>query len=104
MVGNRKAGHALWAAMTVIFIASLSVALWAEFKPNPAMRRQRSRAKCGQEVRIETANSVPPGAWPARLTSNGFRLKQHAYDSFRPLAGLMAMNNIPLQEKSSMAA
>ncbi len=43
MVGDTRKGWAILAAMTVIFVAMLSVAVWAEQRGNPALARPQRR-------------------------------------------------------------
>ena len=93
MVGSRRQGIALWAAMSLIFLASLAAALYYEYQPNHALG---TRLACeGKEVRFGTANSVAWGV-ASTVTSNGSVNAMH--DSFRPLAGLMCIGNILLGE------
>ena len=93
MVGSRRQGIALWAAMSSIFLISLGVALTYEYKANAA--QGTSSALEGKEVRFGTANSVAWGV-ASTVTSNGSVNSMH--DSFRPLAGLMCIGNILLGE------
>lgn len=93
MVGSRRQGWAILAAMYLLFIAGLAVALWAEYQPNPLMPGLANME--GKETRLGVANSV---LWATATTdaSNGSVNCMH--DSLSPLAGMVAMGNIMLGE------
>lgn len=93
MVGSRRQGWAILAAMYVLFIAALSFALWAEFQPNPLTPGLANME--GKETRLGVANSV---LWATATTdaSNGSVNAMH--DSLSPLAGMVAMVNLMLGE------
>jgi K+-transporting ATPase ATPase A chain len=96
MVGDTRKGWALLAAMTIIFVAMLSVAVWAEQSGNPAVaglnvdqstsNLQPGGNMEGKEVRFGVANSA---LWATATTgaSNGSVNSMH--DSFTPLGGLV---------------
>ena len=94
MVGDRRQGWAVLAAMTVIFVSFLAFELWAEHHPNPMVTRGTVAAKAqvspgdnmeGKEVRFGVTNSAL-WATATTATSNGSVNSMH--DSFMPLAGL----------------
>ena len=93
MVGNKRQGWSIYAAMFAIFIAGLCVSLWAEYQFNPA--QQGLNLMEGKEVRLGVANSV---LWAnvTTVTSNGSVNAMH--DSLSPLAGGMALLNLLLGE------
>ncbi len=93
MVGKRRQGWAILAAMYLLFIAGLAVALWAEYQPNPLTPGLANME--GKETRFGVANSV---LWATATTdaSNGSVNCMH--DSLSPLAGMVAMGNIMLGE------
>ncbi|HEU5071242.1 MAG TPA: potassium-transporting ATPase subunit KdpA [Verrucomicrobiae bacterium] len=93
MVGSRRQGWAIWAAMMVLFLAGLGLALWAEYQPNPALAGLPNLE--GKETRFGIANSV---VWATATTdaSNGSVNAMH--DSFSPLGGLVPLFNILLGE------
>lgn len=105
MVGDTRQGWALLAAMTVIFLALLGVALWAERVGNPAftaMGVDQTQTDInpggnmeGKEVRFGIANSA---LWATATTaaSNGSVNSMH--DSYMPLGGLVPMWMIQLGE------
>lgn len=98
MVGDTRKGWAILAAMTIIFVAMLSVTVWAEQSGNPAIARlgvdqtasnlQPGGNMEGKEVRFGIANSA---LWATATTaaSNGSVNSMH--DSFTPLGGLVPM-------------
>jgi K+-transporting ATPase ATPase A chain len=98
MVGDARQGRVLLAAMTVLFIALLSVTVWSEQSGNPAftaMGIDQTQSNSnpggnmeGKEVRFGTVNSA---LWAAATTaaSNGSVNSMH--DSFMPLGGLVPM-------------
>jgi K+-transporting ATPase ATPase A chain len=98
MVGDTRKGWALLAVMTIIFVAMLSVSVWAEQRGNPALTGinvnqaassvQSGGNMEGKEVRFGAANSA---LWAAATTgaSNGSVNSMH--DSFTPLGGLVPM-------------
>jgi K+-transporting ATPase ATPase A chain len=98
MVGDTRQGWALLTAMTLIFVALLAVAVWAEQSGNPALTaisvdQQQSDFNPGgnmegKEVRFGIANSA---LWATATTaaSNGSVNAMH--DSFMPLGGLVPM-------------
>lgn len=93
MVGSRRQGWAIFAAMLTLLLVGLSVMLIAEYTPNPVVGGVVSVE--GKEVRFGIANSV---LWGAATTaaSNGSVNAMHS--SFSPIAGMVAMLNIMLGE------
>jgi potassium-transporting ATPase potassium-binding subunit len=93
MVGSRRQGWAIFAAMMTLFLVGLVVSLWAEYGFNPVTGIAASME--GKEVRFGIANSV---LWANATTaaSNGSVIAMHS--SLSPLAGLVAMFNIMLGE------
>jgi K+-transporting ATPase ATPase A chain len=98
MVGDRRQGWAILAAMTVLFLAVLALAQWAEYQPNPALARlgvdqaagasQAGGNMEGKETRFGPAASA---LWAVATTaaSNGSVNSMH--ESFMPLGGLAAL-------------
>ena len=98
MVGDTRKGWAILAVMTIIFVAMLSVSVWAEQSGNPALNGlnvdqsassiQSGGNMEGKELRFGAANSA---LWAAATTgaSNGSVNSMH--DSFTPLGGLVPM-------------
>jgi K+-transporting ATPase ATPase A chain len=88
MVGSRRQGWALFAAMATLFLVFLAGAMASEFGMHPANQE-------GKEVRFGVANSV---LWAVATTavSNGSVNSMHS--SLSPLAGMLAMLNMQLGE------
>jgi K+-transporting ATPase ATPase A chain len=105
MVGDRRQGWAILAAMTVILVVLLGVCAWAEQTGNPklgtlgvdqvASALQPGGNMEGKEARFGIANSA---LWATTTTaaSNGSVNAMH--DSFTPLGGLVPMWLIQLGE------
>jgi K+-transporting ATPase ATPase A chain len=98
MVGDTRQGWAILVAMTVIFVAMLGIALWAEQSGNPEVSKlgvdqvpsvlQPGGNMEGKELRFGITNSA---LWATATTaaSNGSVNAMH--DSFTPLGGLVPM-------------
>ncbi len=105
MVGDARQGWAVWAAMTVLFVAFLALGTWAETRPNPrfaaagvdvnAAAGPAGGAMEGKEVRFGVVSSV---LWATATTcaSNGSVNAMH--DSLSPLGGLVPLALIQLGE------
>ena len=104
MVGDTRQGWAVLAAMTIIFVALLSVTVYAEQGGNPnfptavdqtASELQSGGNMEGKEVRFGIVNSA---LWATATTaaSNGSVNSMH--DSYTPLGGLIPMWLIQLGE------
>ena len=98
MVGDTRKGWAILAAMTIIFVALLSVTVWAEQSGNPAVTSlgvdqtasnlQSGGNMEGKEVRFGVANSA---LWATATTSASNGSVNSMHDSFTPLGGLVPM-------------
>ncbi len=98
MMGDTRQGWALLAAMTIILVALLSVALWAEQEGNPGVGAlgvnqvadggQAGGNMEGKETRFGIVNSV---LWASATTaaSNGSVNSMH--DAYTPLGGLVPL-------------
>jgi K+-transporting ATPase ATPase A chain len=93
LVGSRRQGWAILAAMYLLFVSGLALALWAETQPNPLTPGLANME--GKETRLGVMNSV---LWATATTdaSNGSVNCMH--DSLSPLAGFVAMFNLMLGE------
>lgn len=93
LVGDKKQGTSLYAAMLVLLVVGLTAALYFEFQPNPALGGLPFGE--GKETRFGIVNS---SLWGVVTTaaSNGSVNAMH--DSFSPLGGLVALFNIMLGE------
>ncbi|HVY06984.1 MAG TPA: potassium-transporting ATPase subunit KdpA [Burkholderiales bacterium] len=105
MVGDPRQGRALLAAMTVVFVALLTICVAAEQSGNPLLEKagadqaasalQSGGNMEGKEVRFGIANSA---LWATATTaaSNGSVNAMH--DSFTPIGGLVPMWLIQIGE------
>ncbi len=105
MVNDTRQGWAILASMTIIFVALLGVAVWAEQGGNPAFTalgvdQTQSNTNPGgnmegKELRFGVANSA---LWATATTaaSNGSVNSMH--DSFMPLGGLVPLWMMQLGE------
>lgn len=105
MVGDTRQGWALLAVMTIVLVALLSVAIWAEQGGNPMLAKlsiDQTQSAInpggnmeGKEVRFGIVNSA---LWATATTaaSNGSVNSMH--DSFMPLGGLVPMWMMQLGE------
>ena len=93
LVGDRRQGWSIWAAMAALFLAGFALAWWAEVQPNPVTGLATQME--GKETRFGVLNSV---LWATATTdaSNGSVNAMH--DSLSPLAGLVTIVNIMLGE------
>ncbi len=97
-VGDQRQGAAIYAAMTLIFVAMLAVCVWAEQAGNPLFDRlgldtraselQAGGNMEGKETRFGVVNSA---LWATVTTaaSNGSVNAMH--DAFTPLGGMVPM-------------
>ena len=97
MVKDERQGWALYAVMSILFLAGLVVCYWAEGSGNPqfaALGLDPSNME-GKEVRFGITNS---SLWAVATSdaSNGSVNSMH--DSFTPLGGMIPMLNIQLGE------
>ncbi len=97
MVKDERQGWALYAAMSVIFLAFVAISYWAEAASNPhfaALGLDPANME-GKEVRFGIANS---SLWEVATTaaSNGSVNAMH--DSFTPLGGMVALIMMQLGE------
>lgn len=105
MVGDRRQGWAIAAAMVIILLALLAVAVWAEQGGNPILSSQGvdQRASAlqsggnmeGKEVRFGSANSA---LWATVTTAVSNGSVNSMFDSFMPLGGLVPMWMMQLGE------
>jgi len=98
MVDDTRKGWAILAAMTIIFVALLSVTVWAEQSGNSAVTSlgvdqtasnlQSGGNMEGKEVRFGIANSA---LWATATTSASNGSVNSMHDSYTPLGGLVPM-------------
>src|SRR5690606_35154887 len=97
MVGDRRQGWALYAAMSTVFLACVGATYWAEGSGNPqfaGLGLDPANME-GKEVRFGLANS---SLWAVATTaaSNGSVNAMH--DSFTPLGGMIPLVLMQLAE------
>jgi len=105
MVGDTRQGWAILAAMTIILVAFLALAVWAEQGGNPAFTAMgvdqvQSNTNPGgnmegKEARFGIANSA---LWATVTTSASNGSVNSMHDSFMPLGGLVPLFMIQLGE------
>lgn len=109
MVGNQKHGWAVFAAMSILFLAGFFVAYYFEARGNPNFDRygvtqavvQANRSEQaggnmeGKEVRFGIMNSA---LWATITTDASCGAINSWHDSFTPLGGLVPLVNIMLGE------
>ena len=98
MVGDRRQGLAVLAAMTILFAGFALLTLWAESTPNPMLAGigvEDVPSLEGKELRFGTTGSA---LWAVATTaaSNGSVNSMH--DSFTPLGGMWPMLLMQLGE------
>ncbi len=92
MVGDRRQGWAILAAMFAVLVPLLAVSVWSEHLPNPALAALGTDSTVGnmegKEVRFGITNSA---LWSVATTaaSNGSVNSMH--DSYMPLGGLVTL-------------
>jgi len=105
MVGDRRQGWTLFAAMSILFFAGAAPAIWAEQHGNPQFTRigidqHASAAQSGgnmegKEVRFGIVESA---MWATITTDTSCGAVNSMHDSFTPLGGLIPMVNMQLGE------
>ena len=93
LVGNRRQGYSIYAAMFAVMLAGFALSFWAEYQSSPAQGSLNLLE--GKEQRFGVMNSV---LWAdvTTVTSNGSVNAMH--DSLSPLAGGVALFNLLLGE------
>ncbi|HVX08565.1 potassium-transporting ATPase subunit KdpA [Humibacter sp.] len=91
MVGDRRQGYAIVAAMGVIFVASVSLFTWLESTTSGTATAAAGGALEGKEERFGILGSTLFGT-TSTLTSTG--AVNAAHDSLTPLGGMMTMINM----------
>jgi K+-transporting ATPase ATPase A chain len=99
MAGDVRHGWALFAAMTFLFVAGVSVAYWAEAAGNPILHALGVDPGLGnmegKEVRFGVANSA---LYATATTDASCGAVNAWHDSFTPLGGLVPLFNIEMGE------
>ena len=105
MVGDTRQGWAILITMTIIMVAFLALAVWAEQGGNPAFAKlgiDQAQSNInpggnmeGKEVRFGVVNSA---IWATVTTSASNGSVNSMHDSFMPLGGLVPLFMIQLGE------
>ncbi len=105
MVGDTRQGWAILAAMTALFVAVLTLNVWAETRGNPALAHvgitqaasagQSGGNLVGKEVRFGPSASA---LWATATTAASNGSVDAMHDSLMPLAGMGAMILMKLGE------
>jgi K+-transporting ATPase ATPase A chain len=99
MARDQKQGWAIWAAMSVLFLAGVAVCYPAEAHGNPAMSGLGVEQSLGNMEGKETRFGVAASALYAVVTTDASCGAVNAmHDSFTPLGGLVPLVNIELGE------
>jgi K+-transporting ATPase ATPase A chain len=93
MVGDRRQGRALLAAMAVLFLAGLGAAWWAEAQGSPVLGGLANME--GKEVRLGIAASM---LFATITTATSCGAVNAMHDSLLPLAGMVPLVNMLLGE------
>jgi K+-transporting ATPase ATPase A chain len=99
MARDTRQGWAIFAAMSLLFLAGVGVAYHAEAGKNPAVASlavdHRPGNMEGKEVRFGVANSA---LWATITTDTSCGAVNSMHDSFTPLGGLIPLLNLKLGE------
>jgi K+-transporting ATPase ATPase A chain len=105
MVGDRCQGWALFAVMSILFLAGAAPAIWAEQHGNPQFSKigidqhastgQSGGNMEGKEVRFGIVESA---MWATATTDTSCGAVNSMHDSYTPLGGLVPMINMQLGE------
>jgi potassium-transporting ATPase potassium-binding subunit len=93
MVGSSRQGWTIFTAMMILFLAGLSISLYAEYSANPVFGHLPLME--GKETRFGITNSI---MWSTATTSASNGSVNAMHDSLSPIAGMIAMLNIMLGE------
>jgi K+-transporting ATPase ATPase A chain len=93
MVGSTRQGWTIFTAMLILFVAGLSISLYAEYSANPVFGHLHLME--GKETRFGITNSV---LWSTATSSASNGSVNAMNDSLSPIAGMIAMINIMLGE------
>jgi K+-transporting ATPase ATPase A chain len=105
MTGNQRHGWAVWSAMSLLFLAGVTTAYWAEARGNPIHAERGVDVVTsagnpggnmeGKEVRFGIVNSA---LYATVTTDASCGAVNSMHDSFTPLGGLVPLLNIQLGE------
>ncbi len=89
MVGSPRHGWALFGTMSSLFLITLSLSLWSEFKPVPSLAETLPME--GKEVRIGVASSI---LWSTATTAASNGSVNAMQGSLSPASGGLALVNM----------
>ncbi|HXW85423.1 MAG TPA: potassium-transporting ATPase subunit KdpA [Candidatus Binataceae bacterium] len=105
MAGDRRQGWALYAAMTILFVAGVTTAIWAEQGGNPQLTRLGISPTAtandpggnmeGKETRFGIIQSA---SFATVTTDTSCGAVNSMHDSYTPLGGLVPLANMQLGE------
>ncbi|HLB90625.1 MAG TPA: potassium-transporting ATPase subunit KdpA [Terriglobales bacterium] len=103
MTGSQRHGWAVWGAMTILFLAGVTTAYWAETHGNSLLKGVNQRASLtqsggnmeGKEVRFGMANSA---LFATITTDASCGAVNGVHDSYTPIGGMVPLVNIMLGE------
>ena len=103
MTGSQRHGWAVWAAMTALFLAGVTVTYWAEARGNPLLEGVDQHVTAtqpggnmeGKEVRFGITNTA---LWASVTTDASCGAINGWHDSFTPLGGMVPLVNLMLSE------
>jgi potassium-transporting ATPase potassium-binding subunit len=98
MAQDQRQGWALFAAMSVLFLAGVTVAYWAESAPNPTVQGLPVGPGGnleGKEARFGIVNSA---LYAVTTTAASCGAVNSMHDSFTPLGGLVPLFNMQMGE------
>lgn len=99
MARDTRQGWALFAAMSVLFLAGVTVAYWAEAAGNPVMKGMPVAQALGNMEGKETRFGIATSALYATVTTGAScGAVNSMHDSFTPLGGLVPLFNMQLGE------
>ncbi|MFN7955909.1 MAG: potassium-transporting ATPase subunit KdpA, partial [bacterium] len=99
MAKDQRQGWALFGAMALLFAVGVTVAYWAESKPNPALAGLAVDQSVGNLEGKECRYGVASSALYAVVTTDAScGAVNSMHDSFNPLGGLVPLFNIQLGE------
>jgi K+-transporting ATPase ATPase A chain len=93
MIGSTRQGWTIFLVMLILFVAGLSISLYAEHSANSVFGHLPLME--GKETRFGITNSI---LWSTSTTSASNGSVNAMHDSLSPIAGMIAMINIMLGE------
>ena len=89
---NQRQGWAIFAAMTILFVAGFATCYYFQAQPNPLMA---AKGVALNMEGIETRFGIPASTlWATMTTDTSCGAVNAMHDSFNPIAGLVPMVNI----------